>query len=206
MTHSDKIELTEDERDCLQELMNIAFGTATAAIAKIIDKFATLSIPKVETISSSDLREHLINKLKKSDSFYMASQLINGDIAGENLFIIDKSSGYNLACEIEDEEDIDEAEIKDIILEITNIISTSTSGKLADLVEASMSFNSPTINFINSINEYDNQFNCTYENIIIISTELKFDDQNINGELILMTKKDSSIYLKKALNSILEDF
>ena len=28
------IDLTEDEKDCLQELMNVAYGSATAAITE----------------------------------------------------------------------------------------------------------------------------------------------------------------------------
>ena len=31
------ITLNEDEQDCLQEFMNISFGTTVAAISKIID-------------------------------------------------------------------------------------------------------------------------------------------------------------------------
>lgn len=204
---NEKIELTEDERDCLQELMNIAFGSATAAISKIIDKFATLDIPKISTVSAFELKNHLLGKLNKIDSIYLGSQDINGDIGGENLFIIDKESAQNLAREFDfDEEEIDEYDIKDIVLEITNILSSTTSAKLADLVDATISFSSPTVTNLSSVKECDKQFNCEYENIIIISTELKFEDQNICGELVLMTKKESSIYLKKALNSVLEEF
>jgi len=53
------IELNEDEKDCLQELMNISYGAATAAISEIIGKFATLSIPCISTISSNQLRAYL---------------------------------------------------------------------------------------------------------------------------------------------------
>ena len=37
------IELTEDEKDCLQELMNVAYGSATAAITEIFDAFQNLA-------------------------------------------------------------------------------------------------------------------------------------------------------------------
>ncbi|XPV69922.1 MAG: chemotaxis protein CheC [Halarcobacter sp.] len=202
-----QIRLNEDERDCLQELMNISFASATAAVSKIIDKFATLGIPKIETISATKLKEHLIESLVTNNSFYMASQLINGQISGENLFIIDSKSSKNLAKEFDlDEDEIDENEIKDIVLEITNILSSTTSAKLADLIKASISFSSPKVSFFDSLSEFNKQFQCNYENIIIISTQLKFEDQQINGELVVMTNKESSIYLKKALNIVLEEY
>ena len=34
---SKDIKLTEDEKDCLQELMNVAYGSATAAITEILN-------------------------------------------------------------------------------------------------------------------------------------------------------------------------
>ena len=48
------ITLTEDEKDCLQELMNVAYGSATAAITEILDAFAKLSIPKIQIINSNE--------------------------------------------------------------------------------------------------------------------------------------------------------
>lgn len=53
---TNNIILNEDEKDCLQELMNIAYGSATAAITEILDAFATLSIPKIEVIKTTDLK------------------------------------------------------------------------------------------------------------------------------------------------------
>ena len=44
--------LDSDEKDCLQELMNISYGVATAAITQIVNKFATLNIPKIEIVNS----------------------------------------------------------------------------------------------------------------------------------------------------------
>ena len=122
------IELNEDEKDCLQELMNISYGAATAAISEIIGKFATLSIPNIDTISSKDLVAHLNQKLLSKNKYYVANQLINGYLAGENIFIIDEVSSINLAREFDlDEDEINENEIKDIILEITNILYSATS-------------------------------------------------------------------------------
>ncbi|MGA1933092.1 chemotaxis protein CheX [Arcobacter sp. YIC-464] len=200
------IDLNEDERDCLQELMNIAYGEATAAISKIIDKFATLNIPIITTVTSEGLIRHLNEKIVENGNYFIANQLIHGNISGENLFIIDENSSYNLTKEfgLEDNE-IDEDEIKDVVLEITNIISSVTSGKLASLINANISFSSPNIRRISNIQEFNESFNKEYENIIIISTELNFKDENIKGELIILSKDESSKYLRESITKFLED-
>lgn len=200
------IDLNEDERDCLQELMNIAYGEATAAISKIIDKFATLNIPIITTVTSEGLIRHLNEKIVENGNYFIANQLIHGNISGENLFIIDENSSYNLTKEfgLEDDE-INEDEIKDVVLEITNIISSVTSGKLASLINANISFSSPNIRRISNIQEFNESFNKEYENIIIISTELNFKDENIKGELIILSKDESSKYLRESITKFLED-
>jgi chemotaxis protein CheC len=201
-----KIILDEDQKDCLQELMNIAYGFATASISQILDKFATLSIPKINTISSKELNEYLNQKLHSNKQYYISNQLVNGNLSGENIFLIDEDSGYNLAKEFDLEDDeIDENEIKDIVLEITNILSSATSGKLASLINATVSFNSPHITKIESLDQFDKRFESEYAHVIIIATELNFKDQNIKGELMILTREESSIYLQEALTKVLDE-
>lgn len=200
------IDLNEDERDCLQELMNIAYGEATAAISKIIDKFATLNIPVINTVTSEGLLKHLNEKIVENGNYFIANQLIHGNISGENLFIIDEKSSYNLTKEFGlDDDEIDDDEIKDVVLEITNIISSVTSGKLASLIDASISFSSPNIKRVTNIKEFNDDFDKSYENIIIISTELNFEDEHIKGELIILSKNESSEYLRESISQFLED-
>jgi len=207
MSAQHKLILNEDEIDCLQELMNISYGCATAAIAEIIDKFATLNIPKIQTASMSEFREYLKNKFDHNIPHYVTNQAINGSLNGENMFIMDEKSTYNLAKEFDlDDSEIDEEELKDVILEISNIISSTTLSKLATLFEASVIFSPPSIKIVNSINDFRNNFENEYKHIIIISTEIKFEDQNIQGELLILSKDDSITYIKNALNKILEEF
>jgi chemotaxis protein CheC len=201
------IELNEDERDCLQELMNVAYGSATATISEILDAFATLNVPKIQIIPATELKTYLKDKLLIKDEQFVATQILNGDISGENLFLINKSSAINLAYEFDlDNEEINDNELFDIVLEITNILSSTTIGKLAKELDTTVSFEPPSIQKIDSIDNLDNKFLEQYQQIIIISTELEFKDQKISAELLILTKDDSILWLKNALNKILDEF
>lgn len=199
--------LDEDQKDCLQELMNISYGTATAAIAEIIDKFATLNIPNIKTLTATEFEEYFRNMFKKYETYYVTNQNIDGKLNGENMFIMDEQSVINLALEFDLEEDeINDDELKDVILEITNIISSTTLSKLANLINSSVTFAPPSVKKVNSSDTLDERYKTEYEHVIIISTEIKFEDQNIFGELILMSKEESILYLKSALDKILEEY
>ena len=147
------ITLTEDERDCLQELMNVAYGSATAAITEILDAFAQLSIPKIQIINADELKDYLSNELNLDVEHLVSLQQINGTLCGENMFVIDKESAKNIAYKfgLEDHE-VNDEEIADVVLEITNILSSSTISKLAEDIDTNVSFSAPTVKTITSIN------------------------------------------------------
>lgn len=201
-----EITLTEDEKDCLQELMNVAYGSATAAITEILDAFAKLSIPKIQIINANELKSYLSNELNLEVEHLVSLQQINGSISGENMFVIDKQSAINIAYKFGlTDEEIDDNEISDIVLEITNILSSSTISKLAENMDTNVSFSAPTIKLLTSINQLSNQFITKYEKVIIISTELKFEDLNINAVLFILTTDNSILYIKEKLNKILDE-
>ena len=202
-----KINLSEDEKDCLQELMNVAYGNATAAITEILDAYAKLSIPKIQIINSSELKAHLSRELNLDVEHLVSLQQINGTISGENMFVIDKQSAINIAYKFGlSEDEINDNELLDIVLEITNILSSSTISKLAEDIDTNVSFSAPTIKTLTSIDQLKNLFISKYEKVIIISTQLKFEDLDINAELFIFTTDNSILYIKEKLNKILDEF
>ena len=200
------ITLTEDEKDCLQELMNVAYGSATAAISEILNAFATLSIPNIKIINADELNDYLSAELDLDVEHIVSLQQINGIVSGENMFVIDKESAKNIAYKFGLEEDeVNDEEIADVVLEITNILSSSTISKLAEDIDTNVSFSAPTIKKLTSIDQLKNQFISKYQKVITISTELKFEDLDIHGELFIFTTDNSIIYIKEKLNKILDE-
>ena len=201
------IVLTEDEKDCLQELMNVAYGSATAAITEILDAFAKLSIPKIQIINANDLKAYLSKELNLDVEHLVSLQQINGTLCGENMFVIDKQSAKNIAYKFGlDENEVNDEEIADVVLEITNILSSSTISQLAEDMETNVSFSAPTVKKITSIDELKNLFISKYEKVIIISTQLIFEDLDINAELFIFTTDNSILYIKEKLKKILDEF
>lgn len=197
--------LTEDQKDCLQELMNVAYGSATAHITEIFDSFAKLSIPRINIIEASDLKEYLSNEINFSKKYLITFQEINGPLNGENMFIIDKESAINMALKFGfEEEELSDDDICDTTLEITNILSSSTISKLAEGIETNVSFSAPTVKIISALGQLKNIFSSNYQKIIAISTKLEFEELNIHGELYILTTNNSINFIKEKLNNILD--
>jgi len=195
----DDFALTEDERDVLQELMNVAYGNATAVVADMLDAFATLSIPKITIMKTSELIAHL--QAKKETSYFFSSQAFSGDFSGETAFFINEESANNLSIhlELDEQEDLDDA-----ILELTNVLTSSLTTRLAQEMETEVTFGLPNITKLplNEIHNVDTFKH--YSQVIVIETDLNFQDQKINGEIYILTKDGSMQWIKKQLNIILE--
>ncbi len=197
--NTNNLVLTEDEKDVLQELVNIAYGSATAVIAEMLDAFASLSVPQIKIIQTRELIDKCENL--KTSSYFFSTQAFIGDFSGECAFFIDEQSANNLAkhLELEDKEDLDDA-----ILELTNVLTSSLITKLAQEVNAQVTYAPPNILklFPNKIEEIPVIKNNSQ--VIIIQTQLNFKDQKIYGEIFILTKDGSIQWLKKQLNNILK--
>jgi len=193
------ITLTEDEQDVLQELMNVAYGNATAVVAEMLDAFASLSIPNIKVMETSELL-HQFQSLK-GESYFFSTQAFVGEFSGESAFFIDNVSAKNLSThlELESEEDLDDA-----ILELTNVLTSSLTTRLAQEMDTQVKFSLPSISKIPLAEISNNQTFQQYSQVIVIDTQLNFEDQKINGEIFILTKDGSIQWLKNQLNSILE--
>lgn len=193
------IALTEDEKDVLQELMNVAYGNATAVVAEMLDAFASLSIPNIKIMETQNLLDTF--QSLKGESYFFSTQAFIGEFSGESAFFIDNESAKNLAShlELESDEDLDDA-----ILELTNVLTSSLTTRLAQEMSTQVKFSLPSISQI-PLNKMDeNSTFKQYSQVIVIDTQLNFKDQKINGEIFILTKDGSIEWLKNQLSNILE--
>ena len=191
--------LTEDERDVLQELMNVAYGSATAVIADMLEAFASLSIPNIKVMPTNELLQTF--ESMKSTSYFFSTQAFSGEFNGESAFFINEESAQNLAhhLELETKEDLDDA-----ILELTNVLTSSLTTKLAQELDTEVSFSLPSISKVPLQDIKDVETFQNYSQVIVIDTDLNFEDQQIHGKIFILTKDASIQWLKNKLNTILE--
>jgi len=191
--------LTEDEKDVLQELMNVAYGNATAVVADMLEAFATLSIPKIQIMKTSVLLQEFSEK--KNKSYFFSTQAFMGEFNGESAVFIDEDSAKNLAThlELEDSDDLDDA-----ILELTNVLTSSLITRLSQELDTQVSYSLPNISKIPLSEINDVEAFKQYSQVIVIETELNFQDQQINGDIFILTKDGSIEWIKNRLNTILE--
>lgn len=196
---SDTVTLSEDEKDFLREFMNIAYGNATAVVAEMLDAFASLSIPQIEIMHSSQLLEKF--KTLEDVNYYFSTQPFHGHFSGEIAFFIDDISARNLAMhlELEDDNDMDDA-----VMELTNVLTASLISRLAQEMGSEVSFSVPKITHLPLSTIGQNETFSRYEQIIVIQTDLIFETQKIKGEIFILTKDESISWIKTSIQNLLD--
>jgi chemotaxis protein CheC len=199
--------MTDDLKDALKELINISFGSATASIAELFDSFATLHIPEIEIINLSEIQKKIL-RYYDFDELALVTQNFNGGFSGETLFLSDLENSKkikNIVFDDFESEEYSQEDMNEALLEISNILGVTCVGKLAELLNSDIMFYPPSVKYVNERNILLN-VNEEYKKVIFIDTILEFKDLDISSNLFILMTERSFLWLEESLNKFLEDF
>jgi len=200
--------IDKELKEVLSELINIAFGSATATIADLFDNFAKLHVPDISLMALNDIEEFVLEGLGDK-SIYITTQQFKGNFEGEVVFVIDRDSAGNMQkviCAAEGLDAVDameENEIQQSILEISNILGSSCIGKLAELLDTDATFVPPGIELSQKL--MGGLDETRYHHILIVSTILEFEETQILGKLFIMFNNEMFTWLENTLKDVLEN-
>jgi len=201
-----------EEKDILQEVMNIAFGQASAELAEVIDIFVVLSVPDIQILKGSDLPDYLCKELKPATTVNIIEQSFLGKFSGQALLIFPEGAEKELLhLFTQDQEfncqdiDVDTLETE-TLLEVGNILIGACIGKIAELLNDVVAYDPPHITAKNLTLEGCDSPVPSESFAISIRTRFRFEQQNVEGYLFLIANQNSVDWLKKALMAFLESF
>jgi len=133
-------ELTELEKDALQEIMNIGFGQAAADLAEIINLHVILSVPHIAVLQSDEVIRYVQEEIPDTTDMSMITQFFSGKFSGGSFLVFPHGEGRKLLKIFDGEMsllgenyDIDILE-KETLVEVGNIIIGACVGKIAEML------------------------------------------------------------------------
>ncbi|MDB2331283.1 chemotaxis protein CheX [Alteromonas sp.] len=135
------LSLDEDQRDALQELLNISMGQAANSLAQLIETKIDISIPKITSVTPTQLYSLLF---ETNNSFYTRQSFL-GDVHGEVMSVLSRSGLNEVAELMEYEEPLSKEDIQEIILELCNILAGACLAGLSEQLELTTNLNMPTL-------------------------------------------------------------
>jgi len=207
--------ISQEERDILQELMNIAFGNATADLAQVIDIYVQLSVPDIQVVAINKLPDYLKDAINSDSKSSIVEQKFWGSFQGSGLLVFPSGSGMDLLALLHEKESEEEPSNKvpmDLIekgglLEISNILIGACIGKFSELLGTFVTYSPPQVFHGNSdeCESFINGFNPS-QTAIVMKTVFDFQDKNVSGFLLILTGYESLDWLRKALHDFLGSY
>ena len=201
-----------EEKDILQEIMNIAFGNATAELAQVINIFVVLSVPYIGVLRARELPEYIRKEVGGCQNVSIVEQDFWGEFKGNALLVFQSGAGRELAFMLNGDAVIFEPGATDrfeseILMEVGNILIGACVGKLAELLGDVIQYSPPKVLIENHANDAlpQNLFDPACS-AIILKTMFRFNDKDIGGFLFLVTSHESIDWLKGALAKFMAQY
>jgi chemotaxis protein CheC len=175
--------LTEKQRDSLTELINIAFHRTTASLAELTGNRILLDPPKIDIIPIEEIGEKLGKELNREIT--TIHQIFTGPVSGDALLLMDYKGAIKLASLVSGEEELEvdyfSLSLKEVLMEMGNILLNACLGVFGNLLEIHISFSVPKLHL--------EELDALLDTLTIVKEELRY-------ALIAFTKfrvKDSAI-------------
>lgn len=179
--------------DVLKEIGNIGAGNATTALAQLLNQKVDMRVPKVALLEFSEVGEAMGGEEQIMAGIY---QLVEGDIAGSIMFLLEEKSARILVANLMGTEPSDgeftEMEMS-ALQEIGNIITGSYLSSLSTLTNLKIISSVPAISIdmagaIMSVPAIE--FGTLGDKILLIQTAFS-DDVELDGYFILVPDLES---------------
>ncbi len=207
---------SEEETDLLQEVMNIALGSAAADLAEVIDIFVVLSVPSILVTKVADLPEFIKAEVRAYQKSTVIEQNFYAKFKGLALLIFPAGAGDLLTALFDGDKEPNDSMLgpdpldsleKETLLEVGNILIGACVSKIAELLGNTVIYSPPRVIVENRSGNMaiDNLFD-PGSMAVTLRTVFHFQDQEVSCFLFLICNWESISWLKKALNEFLKPY
>jgi len=200
---SQPIVLSEDHRDCLQEISNVAMGQAGDHLARLLDAFVILSIPNVAILSPSEIAM-AVQTVDDQNVSGVCQGFIGGGISGESMLLFNDTSFNDLAKLMGYEDEVSATAEKEVLIDATNILVGALLRGIAEQMDIEFSFGPPAI--LGQHQELDKLLSSKHvrwNQALVIEVGYQIENYDVQCDLLVVITERSLHYLLNKLNYLL---
>jgi chemotaxis protein CheC len=183
--------LSEDQRDCLQEISNVAMGQAGDHLARLLDSFVILSVPHVTILTPAEIAM-AVQAIDEDSVSGICQGFIGGGIAGEAMLLFNDTSFVDLAQLMKFEEELNTLTERELLIDSTNILVGALLRGIAEQLDIEFSFGPPAI--MGQHQQLDKVLmskNARWDRTLVIEVNYKIEGKNVQCDLLLVITESS---------------
>lgn len=198
--------LTTDQKDALQEIANIGMGQAGEVIARVLNEFVTLSIPRI-LILQPNLIAPALQRMVNSEEVSAVRQAFHGSVRGEGLVLFGSKRCTDLADLMGYEGEVDHETELEILLDISNILVGACLGGIAKQINIDIGFSAPSLMADRvPIKEMMQVDNVPWQHALLVEVNFQLEKRSFACHLIILMPEEELVKFAAALDVFLESF
>jgi chemotaxis protein CheC len=198
---------TEEQRDALQEITNLAMGQAATHLARLLDSFIELSVPRVRVVGVNGAAQTLREMTGINETVTAVRQGFRSDIKGEAIVICRTSDVRHLCSLVHDPyvhssyEAVSEAEL---MFDVANVLTGACVSCVMSQLDRTPIFSAPGL--LGQEIALDDVFQAdvlAWRVALLLEVSLALEDQTFRAHLVMLMAEDSIRRMRDALNALL---
>ena len=199
--------LSEDQRDCLQEIANVAMGQAADRLARLFDAFVVLSIPQVGILTPSDIAmtlESLRDQSGQNEPLTGVAQGFIGDgVAGEALLLFNGTRYQDLAELLK--YDYHPNLNRELLMDTSNVLGGACLHGLARQLDTHLSLGPPhLLDPSDDIDRLLTQRDLDWNSAAVVEINYTIEHYRINCDLLLVISENCIAGLLEKLDYLID--
>jgi CheY-like chemotaxis protein len=190
-----------DVMDGLREVANVAMGRAADLLARLLEVFVVLPVPRVNLLETGELQMALHHAAGSQDVSAVCQGFIGGGIAGEALLLFHESSYTDLAALLHYKESLDQGAKVELLVDTASLLIGACLKGLADQMDISFSQSHPMLLGRHaSIPDLVRRNAESWSNILTIDLGFTIEKHNISANLLLLFTDASLASLERRIS------
>jgi chemotaxis protein CheC len=199
--------LNEDQRDALQEVANLAMGQAATRLARLLDAFIELSVPRVKVVAINDAAQALREMTGIEDTVSAVRQGFRSDIKGEALVICRSDSIEKLCSLVSDPYPSSAYEAtnqRELVFDVANVLTGACVSCILDQLGRTPVFSAPGL--LGEAMTLEDVFQSgvlAWEVALLVEVNFALEDQSFRAHLVMLMAEESIRQMNDALDALL---
>ena len=199
-------DLTDEQKEVLQEIVNIGMGLAGDSLARILKTFVTLSIPRIKLINVDSINKEVANLVGDKALVTAVRQAFFSYWRGEAIIVYDQNGCNELASLMGYSNELDKNAEVELLLDVGNVVVGACLNGIAEQLGIDLNFSPPSVVATNiPVDTLFDPNKMNWNHTLLLEVNFGLENMQFKSHLFAMMSEETIETLKKDIDGFLED-
>lgn len=195
-----------DQEEVLREVINVAMGTAGAALATALDRFVQLSVPRIYSVAGGAASSRQFSKgLWRGRPVSAVRQAFYGYLTGEVVTLFDSGGCGGLADLMGYANERGDSAERELLLDVSNVMAGACVNGIAHQLRAEFDYAAPSLlcenePFEGLVADQLSRWNFA----LLVEVDFKLEDRAFTSGLLIFFSRSTFGRLRDAMAALLD--